>query len=128
MTPVTSRLKNLCLLRWPGRWEDEAFRREAALGFRSLDGDVRKCLAVLKSYEEIGTYAKNGLLDGTVLIDIMSPGIIRLWENLSPLVDLQRQKFPASWENFGYLYDLTKRSSDEHYPDEAKRGGGSLGS
>ena len=111
----------------PSRWQDEAFRREAALGFRSHDPDVQKCLAVLKSYEEIGTYAKNGLLDGTVLIDIMSPGIIRLWENLGPMVASQRERFPLSWENFGYLYESTKKWVDQHYPDPMRRGGGSVG-
>jgi hypothetical protein len=111
----------------PGRWQDKAFEGEARLGFRSCDPDVRKCLTVLKSYEEIGTYAKNGLLDETVLIDIMSPGIIRLWENLQPLVAAHRERSPQSWENFGLLYDTTKRWTEEHYPDSTRRGGGSVG-
>jgi len=111
----------------PARWQDDTFQREAGLGFRSCDSDVRKCLAVLKSYEEIGTYAKNGLLDGTVLIDIMSPGILKLWENLWPMVASQRERFPSSWENFGYLYESTKKWVDEHYPDPMRRGGGSVG-
>jgi hypothetical protein len=111
----------------PARWQDEAFRREATLGFRSHDPDVGKCLAVLKSYEEIGTYAKNGLLDETVLIDIMSPGILRLWENLWPMVASARERFPLSWENFGYLYESTKKWVGEHYPNPTRRGGGSVG-
>jgi len=93
----------------PSRWQDEVFRREATLGFRSHDPDVQKCLAVLKSYEEIGTYAKNGLLDGTVLIDIMRPGIIRLWANLGPMVASQLERFPQLWENFVYVYESTNK-------------------
>jgi len=108
----------------PERWQDEAFRREAALGFRSLDPDVRKCLAVLKSYEEIGTYAKNGLLDETVLVDIMSPGILRLWANLWPMVASHRERSPSSWENFGYLYESTKKWVAERSPDPTKKGRG----
>jgi Domain of unknown function (DUF4760) len=111
----------------PARWQDEAFQREARLGFRSRDPDVRKCLTVLKSYEEIGTYSKNGLLDETVLIDIMSPGILRLWENLGPMISAHRERSPRSWENFGLLYESTKRWRDEHFPDPADRGGGSVG-
>ena len=109
----------------PARWQDDEFRKEAMLGFRSRDLDVRKCLAVLKSYEEIGTFAKNGLLDGTVLIDIMSPGILRLWENLWPLVASHRERSPKSWENFGYLYESTKKWVEQHYPDPTQRGGAS---
>lgn len=124
--PVYVAAEEFVYAEMPNRWEDEAFRREVALGFRSADNDVRKCLAVLKSYEEIGTYSKNGLLDGTVLIDIMSPGIMRLWQNLSPVVNHYRERAPASWENFGYLYDLTRQWVEAHYPDETKRGGGSV--
>jgi hypothetical protein len=124
--PTYVTAEDFVLAELPDRWQDERFRRETALGFRSRDPDVHKCLAVLKSYEEIGTYAKNGLLDGTVLIDIMSPGIIRLWENLWPMVESHRARSPRSWENFGYLYEFTKKWVEEHYPDPRDRGGGSV--
>jgi hypothetical protein len=125
--PVYVAAEEFVFAKMPQRWEDKAFQREADLGFRSLDPEVQKCLAVLKSYEEIGTYAKNGLLDETVLIDIMSPGIIRLWQNLWPIVAKHRESHPQSWENFGLLYESTKRWVDKHYPEHDKRGGGSLG-
>lgn len=89
------------------RMLDEQFCAELLLPFHALDEDVHKELIVAQTFEKIGTYARHGLLDTTLIADYCGPLIREMWQKLDTLgyFAYRRRDRPYSLENFEFLYD-----------------------
>ena len=83
------------------RLKDETFVNERLSGYRA---EVRREEPVLRLFEQLGTYVKNGLLDGEIFYDAMAPWIESTWKALRPVIEIHRRRFAFSWDNFEYLY------------------------
>jgi hypothetical protein len=58
----------------------------------------------LDLWEQIGTYAKYGLIDEKILLDITSAQILAAWRTAEPALALLRDRAgPSTYENFEYL-------------------------
>jgi hypothetical protein len=90
------------------RMKDERFRREALAS--GADVSVHKERFVLRTYEEIGTYVRHGLLSGEPFLDYGGGVVVDAWERLSDLVAASRRHGNAQlWTNFEYLHDQAAR-------------------
>jgi hypothetical protein len=89
------------------RMLDEQFCAELLLPFHALDEEVHKELIVAQTFEKIGTYARHGLLDTTLIADYCGPLIREMWQKLDTLgyFAYRRRDRPYSLENFEFLYD-----------------------
>ena len=91
------------------KMRDESFREELAQGFGARDPVVQQVYVVLKHWEQLGTYVKNGLLDAELIYDLVSPTPTRLWELLRDAVDVSRKRTPTAWRNFERLAQDNRR-------------------
>lgn len=85
----------------PKKLEDPSFRAE-------LEGRTSRAqhpeLAVADFWEQIGTYAKYGLIDEESWLDIASRTAVRTWHALEPVITIQRKRSGLmAWENFEYI-------------------------
>jgi hypothetical protein len=89
------------------RMEDEQFQAELLLPFHALDEDEHKEIIVAQTFEKIGTYARHGLLDTTLIADYCGPLVREMWQRLEALgyFGYRRRNNPYSLENFEFLYD-----------------------
>ena len=89
------------------RMEDEQFQAELLLPFHALDEDEHKEIVVAQAFEKIGTYARHGLLDTTLIADYCGPLVREMWQRLESLgyFAYRRRNNPYSLENFEFLYD-----------------------
>ncbi|GAC1659656.1 MAG: hypothetical protein NVS9B12_13320 [Vulcanimicrobiaceae bacterium] len=86
------------------RMKDAQFRREASFP-EACDDSVHKEMIVLRTFERVGAYVRQGLLDGGLLYTVVPTVILSTWEHLADVVAVQRaaiSKLKA--ENFEYLY------------------------
>ena len=75
---------------------------------------------VTKFFEGLGVLVKRGLVDPTMVDDLMSGFIIRLWEDFgeSFIKDMRvRQGFPQAYEWGEYLYNVIKPIADQQHPE-----------
>ena len=90
-------------------FEDPAFRETVRL-VGLADTHLHKELYLMRCFERIGAYVRNGLIDGTIVYDVILPMIVSSWEELSEVVEIHRQANGVGmWENFEYLYCEGKR-------------------
>ncbi len=96
------------------RMEDPQFRREIAFPEAAADSVHKKNL-VLRFFERVGAYVKEGLLDGALIYTVVPTTIISTWESLGDIVSIQRHSISAlKAENFEYLYHGTLEWSKTH--------------
>lgn len=88
---------------------DNAFRHE--LGRIGLvDEKVHKEIILLRAFERIGTYVRNGLVDGNVVYPLYAPRVVSSWELLAPIIAVYREVGGIPFfENFEYLYQDCRR-------------------
>jgi hypothetical protein len=67
---------------------DPEFR--AAVPSIRYDDSVHKELIVMRYFERVGTYVKNGLIEGTIIYDLMGFRIVSTWEALTEVVSIHR--------------------------------------
>jgi hypothetical protein len=69
--------------------------------------------------EGMGVMMKRGLLDPTLMDDLMSGYIIAMWEKYEPfmLEFRKRNNQPQFGEFFEYLYRAVKKSTVEDHPE-----------
>ncbi len=63
-------------------------------------------------FEGVGVLAKRKLIAMNLVDDMMSSGIVLLWEQMGPIVEEMRKQYerPQIWEWFEYLYnEMQKR-------------------
>ncbi len=86
------------------RMKDERFRDEAERA--GVDVSVHKERFVMRTYEEIGTYVRYGLLSGEPFFEYGGGVVIDAWDRLSDVVAASRSHGNAQlWVNFEYLSD-----------------------
>jgi hypothetical protein len=72
----------------PNRMLDPEFRSKLPL---IQHGDeAHKELVVMRYFERVGTYVKNGLIDGAIVYDLMMLRIMDYWEALHEVVKIHR--------------------------------------
>lgn len=84
---------------------DERFRNEVAL-VGMADDNIHKELIVLRTFDNIGLYIKQRLIESEVIYS--SPVFVRAilgWEALQDVIAVHRQSLgPWMWGNYEYLY------------------------
>jgi len=100
-----------------GQMSDPVFRE--ALAFpEAADDSVHKENIVLRFFERVGAYIKEGLLDGDLVYTVVPTVIISTWENLSEVTSIQRASISQlKAENFEYLYEGAKAWANSHKYD-----------
>jgi len=70
----------------------------------ALDRDAHSEFLALDLWEQIGTYAKRGLIDEAILLDITSSQVVNSWKCAeSAIAILRKRSGPSAFENFEYL-------------------------
>jgi hypothetical protein len=89
------------------RMQDAHFRDDLLLPFQALDESDHKEILVAQTFENIGTYARHGLLDITLMADYCGPLIREMGQRLEMCgyFEMRRRNNPYSLENFEFLYD-----------------------
>jgi hypothetical protein len=73
--------------------------------------DERKYqLLALRYFDGIGVMTYNGLIDISLVRDLMGPSVIRFWEKFEPIIKERRIKldWPDMWMPTEYLYNKVK--------------------
>ena len=61
-------------------------------------------------WEQVGTYAKYGLIDDRIILDITSSQVLDAWNIAWPAIKILRERSgPSTYENFEYLAVLALR-------------------
>jgi len=106
------------------RLRDASFRRELD---RLPVGDAARPLLVIGNfYEELGTFAKRGIVDSAMACDMWSSMVIGDWLQMAPAIAIIRRKHGlAMWENFESMAELAQRWVARYpkgtYPKNRKR-------
>ena len=83
----------------------------------SLDRGSHQELLICDFWEQVGTYAKHGLLDERIFLDIVSAQVANAWKLAEPVIAILRATRDASvFENFEYLAVRSKQFSLK-YPE-----------
>ena len=70
----------------------------------SMDRGAHPEFLVCDLWEQVGTYAKYGLIDETILLDIVAAQVSNAWKRVWPAIEIIRRRTgPATFENFEYL-------------------------
>ncbi len=110
--------------------QDAHFRDDLLLPFQALDESEHKEILVAQTFEKIGTYARHGLLDITLMADYCGPLIREMWQLLERCgyFEMRRRDNPYSLENFEFLYDGAMDWYDNDDPPfRTSRRGGNVG-
>lgn len=74
-------------------------------------------LMVADFWEQLGAYAKHGLVEERSWLDIAGGQVLRAWNSLEPVTMAVRERAgPSAWENFEYIA-VRARLWQERYPD-----------
>jgi len=104
----------------PAKLSDPDFRADYA-SKGSIDRSAHPEMLVFDLWEQVGTYAKHGLIDERILLDIISSQVLNAWRRAAPALEIARKaNGPATAENFEYLAVKAARwntkYSDGTYP------------
>lgn len=101
---------------------DEPEFREAVAHVGMADSRVHKELHLMRTFERIGAYVRNGLIDGNIIYDVSLPVIVGSWEELAEVVEIHRKSLgDGMWENFEYLYVGGKSWKQQNRPQSYMR-------
>ena len=78
-----------------------------------------KVNAVGRYYEGLGVHVSRNLIDVTMVDDLMSSIIIRVWEKAMPFAIEMRKSVPQWGEYAEYLYKQVKSIRDRQHPELA---------
>ena len=87
----------------PAKLSDPDFRADYSSSV-SPDRNAHPEMLVFDLWEQVGTYAKHGLIDERILLDITSRQVYDSWKRAAPALELARRvNGPSVGENFEYL-------------------------
>ena len=90
---------------------------------RTVDRESHPEFLVLDLWEQVGTYAKHGLIDEAIVLDIVSAQVLNAWKRCEPVVAILRERGgPATCENFEYLAARSALWTREHADGSYPRG------
>ncbi|HET9343994.1 MAG TPA: hypothetical protein VFO25_13885 [Candidatus Eremiobacteraceae bacterium] len=109
----------------PAKLTDPNFRADYS-NEGSMDRSAHPEMLVFDFWEQVGTYAKHGLIDERILLDIISAQVYNAWKRASPAIVLARKtNGGAVAENFEYLAVRAalwnKKYGDGTYPRSLPR-------
>jgi hypothetical protein len=100
----------------PAKLSDPNFRADYE-SKGSVDRAVHPEMLVFDFWEQVGTYAKHGLIDEAILLDIVSAQVYFAWKRGWPAMEIARKASgPSTSENFEYLAVKARRFMSK-YPD-----------
>jgi len=113
----------------PEKMKDPAFRRQIVNSATQTGENaelIAKILATGSYYEEMGIFAKFGLVDCNLLFDMHAGNIVMAWDALSDVTALRREhQSPLVYENFKYVTVLAQDWMAKHtsgtYPPNVRR-------
>jgi hypothetical protein len=89
----------------PERMSDPKFRKELEIVGRA-DENVHKELIILRTFERVGMYVEQELLDAELIFHLASGRVIDTWEGLADVVAVHRRALNAKlWDHFEHLYE-----------------------
>jgi hypothetical protein len=102
----------------PPLYADPAVRAE--LVAVPLPAEYEQARTVANFFENVGLFAKRGVLDRSFTADMWGDIILTAWLRLSPMITNRRiaTKTPALWDNFEFIAVICKQFKDAH-PDGA---------
>jgi len=89
---------------------DPAFREILGSGKTPSEAEHPE-VGMLRRFEKLGTYVRNGLLEGDVLYDFFGGEWVRCWEIMveTGVIGLMRgTRGPELWENAQFVYEQSK--------------------
>lgn len=109
----------------PAKLADEGYVK-ALRAPGSVDRASYPEFLIFDLWEQVGTYAKHGLIDDRILLDITSGQVFNTWRLSWPVIKILRDiSGPSAYENFEYLAvrarELTTRHPDGTYPPHTPR-------
>ncbi len=113
----------------PSKMQDPAFRYQLAnRSARTVENNQQISYAEIVGdfYENMGVFAKTGLVDRGLLMDIHSAIVLDAWNALSEVTAILRAHYGgAIYENFEYLVVLSQDWNAQHpsgtYPANVRR-------
>jgi hypothetical protein len=104
----------------PAKLADGDYRKQLELP-GSRDRASFPELLILDLWEQVGTYAKYGLIDERILLDIVASQVLDAWRLGRPVIEILRKRSgPATFENLEYLAVratfFVRRFADGTYP------------
>lgn len=106
-SPTFLEARRFILYELPGRLKESKFREEVELVGRA-DETVHQELIVLRTFERIGLYVEQELLDPTLIYHLASGRVVDTWEGLSEVVAIHRRVLSfLIWDHFEKLYERT---------------------
>jgi len=98
------------------RVKDPDFQRDWEAGsVLRMDPHKHPEIHVLFKHELIGTYVKEGLLDGSTVYELCGTRLVHAWDNLKPLVVRARETTGewSSWDNTEFVSEAARRWGEE---------------
>ena len=79
-----------------------------------------KLMTIGRYFEGLGVYVSRGLIDASMVNDLMSEAVISLWEKGEPLAYEYRERMnkPEFGEFFEYLYKQVKPIYEKQHPKQ----------
>lgn len=105
--PAFLEARRFILCDLPGRLKEPKFRKEVEIVGRA-DENVHKELVVLRTFERVGVYVEQELLERKLIYHLASGRVVDTWEGLSEVVAIHRRFMSFRiWEHFEKLYENT---------------------
>jgi hypothetical protein len=83
----------------------------------SLDRAGHPEFLIFDFWEQVGTFAKHGLIEEAILLDITSSQVSNAWRRGEPAISIVREHTgPATFENFEYMA-MRAAMWQKRYPD-----------
>ena len=90
---------------------------------RTIDRATHPEFLVLDLWEQVGTYAKHGLIDEAIVLDIVSAQVLNAWKRCEPVITILRERSGlATCENFEYLAARSTLWNRDHADGSYPRG------
>ena len=93
---------------FPKRLQDAEYVARVVGG--DIDRGTHPELLIMDFWEQVGAYAKAGLVDESILLDIIASQVSRAYRTAQPMIEAIRSVGgPSAMENFEYLAVKAKR-------------------
>jgi hypothetical protein len=100
-------------------WKDyEDFRTKYGSGSGNMEA-FSMWMRIFQYYDGLGVLIKRGLLDKTLVADMMSELLILFWEKNEGVIKSAREyhNLPGTVENTEFLYNVIKEILDKQHPE-----------
>jgi hypothetical protein len=101
----------------PNKLADPKYVKRLKDPSQRLDRASNQEFLIFDFWEQVGTFAKRGLIDETILLDIVSAQVLGAWQAGEPVITIVRERTGlATFENFEYLA-VRAAFWQKHFPD-----------